>query len=89
MFSEFVGVLVGAGGIRRIPEEVYETFDDIGDIRVSYEGNDKISSYIVSVTHGEKVLERLEYPGNRLAAQNEYNMLRLLLRKVAAIHKLI
>ena len=62
---------------------------DIGDIRVALECNDEANSYNVTVTGEGRQLERLEYPGDRDTAMTEYTMICGLLKKVAAIHKLI
>lgn len=67
----------------------YNKSDIIGDIKVVLRCDDTIDMYIVSVSCKGHPLERLEYPGNRQAAMNEYNMLSQLMRKVAAIHPLI
>lgn len=70
---------------------VLTTREDIGDIAVSIEHDSNDDSYVVSVfdARNGKPLETLEYGDNRQRAYGEYDMIRSLLKKVAAIHPLI
>ena len=62
---------------------------NIGDISIQLACDDTISQYNVVVSSHGKVLEQLEYPGDRQGAMNEYQMLQSLLGKIAAIHPLV